>query len=70
MNTPNQKDEARATKAAKTLCEIAAKYELRCAQFQMQVDNGPFEGMKFVVTIESIDPSCLCENCLNEGDNE
>ena len=66
MRTPNKRDEARATTAAKTLCEIIAKYELKCAQFDMKVDNGPFEGMKFTVTIESIDPSCLCEDCLND----
>jgi hypothetical protein len=68
MKTPNKKDEAIATKAAKTLCQIIAKHGLKCAQFDMKVDNGPFEGTRFTVTIEAVE-DCLCEDCLNEERN-
>jgi hypothetical protein len=64
-NRPNQKDEAKATRAAKVLCKLIAKYGIKGAQFSMRVDNGPFEGVNFTVTVEA-DEGCLCEDCLNQ----
>lgn len=65
MRTPNKRDEEICTKAAKTLCQIIAKYDLKTAQFQMLVNAGPFEGSRFTVTVEK-NEDCLCEDCLDE----
>lgn len=67
MNRPSKKEEARCTRAAKTICQILASNDISSAAFHMTVTAGPFDGVKFMVTATVIE-ECLCEECLREDE--
>jgi hypothetical protein len=69
MKRPSKKDEDTCTKAAKTICQILAKYDIASAAFHMKVTAGPFDGVNFVVTAGVVE-DCLCEDCLTQTEDE